>query len=105
MIKIVSYVSDPHGDRLYWVQIGERDERNLKSATLNGSDVRQLLKSYTISDYYSFDVYGNYIYLTNRTLIIRINKLFEDEYKVLYNSTDSIAVIRVCQQSQGEGKA
>lgn len=96
---------DPDGSRFYWMEF---EKGNLKSAFLNGSDVRQLFGANIIkhkTSYFSFDVYGDHLYLCYNSQIERIHKLNAGESTVLYNATtDKFQILYALRVFQEEGK-
>lgn len=77
---------------------------NLKSAALDGSDVKQLFSTNVKSSFYSVDVYGDHVYLCYNSLIVRIHKHLEDEITVIYNATEKSQMLYALRIYQEKGK-
>lgn len=82
----------------------EFETGNLKSATLNGSDVRHLFSANMTYAFYSLDVYGDHLYLCYNRQIVRIHKRLEEESTVLYHASDEFKVLYALRIYQQKGK-
>lgn len=68
----------------------EYDSGNLKSATINGSNVNILFDGNSSNTEHGLDTDNTYIYFSSIKQLLRINKFHEKEPYILLNATETI---------------